>query len=306
MMKTRLFIILFLFTLVLISCDKKQKPTNKENHLPNDKETIHEMTSLNRYFITSDNGIYIRDKPSLSGEKIGFLKYLDPVYVLKVMPKNEDVIYDKDEIIGGNWVLIKNDSVKEKESYVFNGFLKKRNELKSFPSKGLDGYKMLINGKLGFECKINEFIKTLGKPDSILSYRTHKDYYHKLSRSDKDGVLQIIRYISEDFDAESWHFDDVNARTFYKNGIEYEELNGQMFFTSINLKSNPKYSIKYKNHIWNSKTTIEDLFLLFPNPNASCGGHCIELPFKEGHETSWVMGFDDNDNFSSLQFYYYD
>lgn len=86
-------------------------------------------TELNatKYIVTALNGLTIRDTPSLKGKKIGGLSFMTETTIQETT-KYALEIKDNGKTIKGDWVKIENDlSGDWSVGYVFNGFLKKKN-----------------------------------------------------------------------------------------------------------------------------------------------------------------------------------
>jgi hypothetical protein len=124
------FILLFLNVFfLLISCKEKRSQINETtlNEENNDQnQTIVEAKEVNTIidlyyneimYVSSPEGLRVRDKPNLDGEKLFLLEKNHEVIVLKKDVSN--VVIDG---IVGNWVHIKSNS-NEAEGWVFGGYL---------------------------------------------------------------------------------------------------------------------------------------------------------------------------------------
>ncbi|WP_369424466.1 SH3 domain-containing protein [Cellulophaga baltica] len=76
--------------------------------------------------VNSDNGLSIRDSPSLKAERIGVIPYKGKVKILKSSKEFEQIILPKERSVVGEWIKI---SYKDIEGYVFDKFFKIRNRL---------------------------------------------------------------------------------------------------------------------------------------------------------------------------------
>ncbi len=79
-------------------------------------------------YVTALNGLTVRDQPSLKGKKITKIPYRSEVSILESTAKTLSV-NDNGLKIKGKWVIIKNDSVSNSKSYVFDGYLKSSKEI---------------------------------------------------------------------------------------------------------------------------------------------------------------------------------
>lgn len=265
----------------------------------------------NIYYVTSKNGLSIRTQPSLNSKKIGKFNYLDPVNVVKEYKNKTEIIYDNDigKNVNGNWIMIEYNGIN---SFMFNGFLKQKDHLsKLAPLKPIVSEELLINGVLPFKTTKKMFLKHLGKPDSISGFKKGKEDYKKYTEIRKDSVLFSFRYVCcESLDyGETTFFDTLHTKTYYKNGISYEELNGKMYFLGI-IFENTNF-IKYRDEIWSESTKSEEIANYFPINKFMefPGGLNITNKFMEfpglNTEISWAMSFSNN-NLSVLYFHYYD
>ncbi|WP_165750362.1 SH3 domain-containing protein [Cellulophaga sp. Z1A5H] len=71
--------------------------------------------------VNSDNGLSIRDSPSLKAERIGVIPYKGKVKILKSSKEFEQIILPKERSVVGEWIKI---SYKDIEGYVFDKFLR--------------------------------------------------------------------------------------------------------------------------------------------------------------------------------------
>ncbi|GAA4114243.1 hypothetical protein GCM10022393_13570 [Aquimarina addita] len=60
-----------------------------------------------------------------------------------------------------------------------------------------------------------------------------------------------------------WVYDDFNIRFYYKNGMEYEELNEAVGFSNIDFMLNDNY-LEYNGFRIESSTTLKTITRLFP------------------------------------------
>lgn len=98
-----------------------------------------------KYIVTAENGLILREKPNSKGNKIGKLHYGAELTIIEKTENNQTIIDDGKEI-NGHWVKIEFENFptfisNEKSGYVFDGYLKKRSrnirdialELSKFP-----------------------------------------------------------------------------------------------------------------------------------------------------------------------------
>ncbi|MDR0401359.1 MAG: SH3 domain-containing protein [Treponema sp.] len=128
-MKRCIFVLSNIFFL-LISCEEKRVQIN-ETSLEEDndrKQTIIESEGINTtidlyrnetMYVNSPEGLRVRDKPNLDGEKLFLLEKNHEVTVLQ-----KDVNDINIDGIIGNWVYIKS-NVNESQGWVFGGYLSK-------------------------------------------------------------------------------------------------------------------------------------------------------------------------------------
>lgn len=70
--------------------------------------------------VNSDNGLSIRDNPSLKAKRIGVIPYKGKVKILKSLKEYEQIILSKERAVVGEWVKV---SYKNIAGYVFDEFL---------------------------------------------------------------------------------------------------------------------------------------------------------------------------------------
>lgn len=85
-----------------------------------------------KYIVTAENGLLLRNEPNTQGEKIGKLYFGAEVKILEIT-KNTQTINDGDKKISGTWVKVKFKNYptfisNNKFGYVFNGYLMKKTE----------------------------------------------------------------------------------------------------------------------------------------------------------------------------------
>jgi hypothetical protein len=128
-------LVLFNISFLLISCKEKSLQINETNlneDNNNRKQTIIESKEINNIidlehteimYINSPEGLRVRDKPSLDGEKLFLLEKNHEVIILKKDINN--IIIDG---IIGNWMYIRSNS-NEAQGWVFGGYLSKEKNL---------------------------------------------------------------------------------------------------------------------------------------------------------------------------------
>lgn len=221
---------------------------------------FYSVFALSQYYNTAKNGLSIRSTPSLKGKKIDIFNYLDYVEIEQKLPNKKLTVNYNGVKTSGYWVEI---NFKNKPAYVFNGFLKTKLELKKQKTV-IDYSAIKVNGKLPYKCKENDFIKALGEPDSIIlhvnNYKKHLDIkYQKLLKFKKFEYW-------DDVECKHYQGNCHNTKTFYENGISYEEFNGEMTLASINFDTKFNY-LTYKNQKWDYKTTLNEVINKFPIVN---------------------------------------
>lgn len=212
------------------------------------------------------NRLSLRKGPSLQAKKIKILKYLEPMEVIEnLVDKKETVLDNEDGIIKGNWCHIK--LLNGTEGYVFNGYIKPFEELSDkLNQKGIEADELLINGKLKVTTSLDEFLEVMGKPDSIKSYTIVDDWNANLIHKHyEDGVLIIQEETDPHLELGDggWVYQDLEMQFFYKNGIEYEELEGEVGFASIDFMQNNNFLV-YNGIRIDSSTTLKTIAKLFP------------------------------------------
>lgn len=217
-----------------------------------------------QYYNNSKDGLIIRNRPSLQGDKIGKFNYLDYIKIEKKLPNKKLTINNNGNKISGYWVKV---NFKNKPAYVFSSFLKTKSKLRKYKTI-IDYSSIKINGKLLFKCKEDDYIRTLGKPDSIIVNRVREklqaDNYTNSLKTKYKGLFKYKDFEYWD-DVECEHFQGNchNTKTFYKNGIGYEEFDGKMILKSILFENKSNYLI-YKNQKWDYKTNLDDIIKKFP------------------------------------------
>jgi hypothetical protein len=133
-MKNCIFVLFNIFFL-LISCRGKRLQKNETNLNEEDndrKQTVVESKEINTIidldhneimYVNSPEGLRVRDKPDLDGEKLFLLEKNHSVTILKKDINN--IIIDG---IIGNWVYVKSNS-SEVQGWVFGGYLSKEKNL---------------------------------------------------------------------------------------------------------------------------------------------------------------------------------
>ncbi|TCI93786.1 SH3 domain-containing protein [Tenacibaculum sp. M341] len=81
-------------------------------------------------YVTAFNGLVIRDQPSINGNKIGKISYRSRINVIQKTSK-KFIFNENGYKIYGEWVQIDNSEVTNTPSYVFDGFLKSKEELQN-------------------------------------------------------------------------------------------------------------------------------------------------------------------------------
>jgi hypothetical protein len=113
--------LIFIFAVILISCEKKQMPTQnldhsnithekifeEENDIQEDKDEI--------MYVNSIEGLRIRNLPNINGERIGLLEHYEKVKIIR--EDNSSIVIDG---IEGKWVYV---ITENNEGWVFNGYL---------------------------------------------------------------------------------------------------------------------------------------------------------------------------------------
>jgi len=219
------------------------------------------------YHYTIANRLSLRKKPSLDAERITVLKYLEPVEVLENFPNKKETIEDKqDGIIQGNWCKIR--MLDSTEGYAFNGYIQSFSKLsKELGPKGIEANELRINGTLKTKTTLERFLEVIGTPDSIRSYKVVKDDFSGTThREYQNGILYIVQntpFEELDYGEGGWIYDDVAMTYYYKNGIEYEELNGEVSFSNIDFTQNNNY-LTYNGSKIDSTTSLKTISNLFP------------------------------------------
>ncbi|WP_157730271.1 SH3 domain-containing protein [Tenacibaculum jejuense] len=277
-----------------------------------------DSTSLKTYYYTTANRLSVRKTPSLNGERITILKYMSPLELVEDLPSKKEIVNDVElGKIRGNWCKVK--LLNKQEGYVFNGYLSSFENLssKSIP-KGIEPQELLINGKLKTTTTLNRFLEVMGKPDSIKYYKVVKeDFSDKINRTYKNGILyiqQITPYDYFDYGGGGWIYDDVKMKFYYKNGVEYEELNGEVSFADINFSLNNNH-ILYNGFKIDSTTTLKTITQLFPIQSIQKFWRYNDYPSKlyefgvvrnknSGSEINWQLFCDEKAR--SFNVYWYD
>jgi len=277
-----------------------------------------DQTSSKPYYYTTANRLSLRKNPSLDAELITVLKYLEPIVIIKNLQHKKEIIDDSElGEIRGNWCRVK--LLNGKEGYIFNGYIAPFEQLsEQLNPKGIVPEELLINGKLKTTTALSRFLDVMGKPDSVKYYTVVKDdFSQKIKREHKNGIVYISQNVpyEENLDlfGSSWIYDDVKTRHYYKNGIEYEELNGEVSFSSIDFKNN-NY-IMYNGFRIDSATTLNTIIKLFPIQSIHKSWRYNDHPSKlyefgtvreknNGSEIYWQLYCDQKA--SSFNVYWYD
>ncbi len=275
-------------------------------------------TTSQTFYYTIANRLSLRKTPSLNGERITILKYLAPLELIENLPHKKEIIDDAERgEIKGNWCKVK--LLNGEEGYVFNGYLSSFENLSSKSiRKGIEPQELLINGKLKTTTTLNRFLEVMGKPDSIRYYKVVKDddFSDKTNRTYKNGILYIQQITSYNyFDGDGgWVYDDIKMKFYYKNGIEYEELNGEVSFVDINFNLNNNHII-YNGFKIDSTTTLKTITQLFPIQSIQTHWRYNDYPSKlyefgnlreknSGSEIYWQLYCDEKAR--SFNVYWYD
>ncbi|WP_299313660.1 SH3 domain-containing protein [uncultured Aquimarina sp.] len=219
------------------------------------------------YFYTIANRLSLRKKPSLDAQRITVLKYLEPMEVIENLPNKKETIEDEEDgPVHGNWCKVR--LLNGTEGYTFNGYIIPFNKLsEKLNPKGIEGNELLINGKLKTISTLNDFLEVMGRPDSIRSYNVvENDFSGKIQREYENEILHIVQdipYNYLEYGEGGWIYNDINMKYYYKNGIEYEELNGETAFSNIDFTINNNY-LEYNGFRIDSSTTLKTITKLFP------------------------------------------
>jgi len=253
------------------------------------------------YYSIAKNGLIIRDKPSLKGKKIGKIKYLESVDVKHILFDKQQTVRDNGKIIKGYWVSIEYD---DKNAYIFDGFLKLKGEIKKVKREKINRSLLRINGMLSYKCTESEFVKHIEKPDSIVvntvKHMSVSNNY-KIKFNNKFTKLYKYKYYEYEDDIECAHFHGNchNTKTYYKDGIVYEEFDGEMILVKIDFKNKPNF-IEYKKYLWNNKSTFNEMFKLFPLHQTFTNKSLPYYTFIEHQhfhvEIKWHMSFNKLNN----------
>lgn len=240
----------------LVTIEKREVITSKKSKINTDKE----------YFYTIANKLSLREKPSLDSKRILILRYLEPIEILENLTyKAETIIDEKEGKIKGNWCKVK--LLNGQIGYVFSGYIKSFSDLSpKLKPKGIDDADFLINGKLKAYTSLKELLNYIEKPDSIKSFNVVKDdYTYNVKRKYKNGVLYIIENTDQYFELGDggWIYQDFNVKFYYKNGIEYEELDEKVGFVSLDFNINNNY-LEYCGIRIDSSTSYKEICKLFP------------------------------------------
>ncbi|MBL3657617.1 hypothetical protein [Fulvivirga sediminis] len=220
------------------------------------------------YHYTIFNMVTLYEEPSFTSEKVVDLKYLAPVEVMEKLEGKEEVVVEveKSESVQGNWCKVK--ILNGTQGYVFDGFIRSFTQLpdKLLP-KGIETDELLINGKLKAVTSLDQFIDVLGKPDSIRYYNIIEGYNEvgDITRQQKDGVLYVIENVDQilEYGDGGWIYDDLRVHFYYKAGIEYEELEGEVSFSNIDFTKNNNFLL-YNGFKIDSSTSFIEIAKLFP------------------------------------------
>jgi len=115
--------------------------------------------SQNKFIVTAENGLLLRQEPNSKGLKIGKLYFGAEVTIIE-RTKNNQTITDNGKKINGNWVKITFQNfptfISEAEyGYVFDGYLKNKNERIQEIQKEIVKYPLF--DKLSLNTEINPF-----------------------------------------------------------------------------------------------------------------------------------------------------
>lgn len=131
--------ILTLLILLTVLCCKNENKTliaSSNSKILSSKKTIENAYKtidkserfFNTYVVTAKSGLSVRNKPSLTGKKIGKLPYMSQITILETT-KESLTINDDEKVIKGHWVKINDNASNDWNSgYVFNGFLQEKTE----------------------------------------------------------------------------------------------------------------------------------------------------------------------------------
>ncbi|MFD2561728.1 SH3 domain-containing protein [Aquimarina rubra] len=315
------FLIIFI---TLLSCkDKNQRITdyNKSINISDSVVEIDRKIPVNKkptikyekeYFYTIADRLSLREKPSVNSKRIAILRYLEPIEIIEnLIDKTETVIDKEDGEINGNWVKIK--LLNGQIGYAFNGYIKSLKKLSSkLKPKGIDDADFLINGKLKAHTSLKRLLNYIGKPDSIRSFNVVKDdYSYKIKRKYKNGILYIIEDTDQYFELGDggWIYQDFKVKFYYKNGIEYEELNGEVGFVSIDFKIKNNY-LEYSGMRIDNSTSYKEICKLFPiqakKEDCKKGFKINAIRSKHDYVDAFYILDLENEKPNKFYFYWYD
>jgi hypothetical protein len=141
-----------------------------------------------------------------------------------------------------------------------------------------------INGVLPIESKFEDFVKVIGKPDSVISFNTQTDCQ------------------------------------FYEEPYKYIYFQGNMFylvkdsaiFQNIDFRKRPDLELKTPAITLNSKTTLEDVKKLFPKAVSKIRTiegsdlpqlHLVDIGASKPYEDEWWILFFDGDKLVKAELY---
>jgi len=183
-----------------------------------DDAEIKKATNNNTLIVTAKSGLSIRNKPSLSGKKIGKLNYED---IIEVIEKTNETLEleDGNNQISGNWIKIKIPETN-KEGYAFGGYLNKPNDVVSkikhplkYRLQHLISNKMPVNDSIQYKSKAPSYV--LSKTEWVkLGFNALEKFYE--SQSDESFIYNIynvieidsgfILFIERYYNSESYHW----------------------------------------------------------------------------------------------------
>jgi len=122
-------------------------------------------------YVNSQEGLRVRNLPSTSGERIGVIKFLDEVRIIREDNNNINI-----NGIDGKWVFIKGNNI---EGWVFNGYLS-------------SSKKLIIWGQ-----NIEEAVLLLGKPVPNNFRKLSNTSYSKLNNDGTNLIVYINNNVIE-------------------------------------------------------------------------------------------------------------
>ncbi len=157
--------------------------------------TFCNVNAQNEYFVTAENGLLIRDKPSKKGKRIGKFDFASSIQILEKTDKTL-TIKDNGKEIRGNWVKVEIPDYpffisKAKEGYIFNGYLLPEKQFIKNIKEELKKYKQLSQYTL-YEDTENPFSSSLINGDFFGD--GIKDYAIKVKNLEGSVKIAIINY----------------------------------------------------------------------------------------------------------------